>query len=149
LQQKLPLTGVTEGTAFISVANLDVDGRQIALPEGIKPIEYSGQQHVNGGLLLRFGGRHPDPVPEGKNMFYGISVSFDNLNPIILPREFSSRSKIKVLNMTSAYAVFNRIPISVEKVTAPFTPLKTSSFFNLDYWFRRLGISKSRSFIRN
>jgi hypothetical protein len=148
LQQKPPLTGVTEGMEFISVANLHGDKRQSALPEGIKPFEYSCQQHVNGGLI-RFGGRHPDPVPEGKNMFYGISVSFDNLNPIILPREFSSRSKIKVLNMTSAYAVFNRIPISVEKVTAPFTPLKTSSFFNLDYWFRRLGISKSRSFIRN
>jgi hypothetical protein len=51
----------------ISVANLDGDGGQSALPEGIKPIEYSGQQHI----------RHPDPVPEAENMFYGISVSFE------------------------------------------------------------------------
>jgi hypothetical protein len=99
--------------AHISVANVDCDGRQSALPEGIKPIEYSGQQHVNGGLLLRIDGRQPDPVPEGKNMFYGISVSFDNLNHNILPRESSSRSKIKMLNTTSAYAVFIRINISV------------------------------------
>jgi hypothetical protein len=85
---------------FISVANLHGDKRQSALPEGIKPFEYSCQQHVNGGLI-RFGGRHPDPVPEGKNMLWNFGF-LRNLNHNVLPREFSSRSKIKVLNITSA-----------------------------------------------
>jgi hypothetical protein len=45
---------------------------------------------------------------------------------MVRPNEYHSSIKTKVLNMTSAYAAFNRIPIATKEVLRPFKEGKMS-----------------------
>jgi hypothetical protein len=102
--------------------------------EGIS--EFGTQGDVFGGEFLRAGLNNKSLLPIQPGMYYGICLSFDNLNKMVRPKEYHSATKTKVLNMTSAYAVFNRIPIAVSEMLKPFTPKKMADL-DLHTWLLR------------
>jgi len=81
--------------------------------EGLSPLKVNRtQKFADKGLYFVQNKKTPQLNPE-EEKFYGVCFSFDNLNHNLIPRNFNSKSGVKTLNMTSAFAVFNRIPLPV------------------------------------
>jgi hypothetical protein len=97
------------------------------LPEGITPFLKSDmQRNAFGGERMVRASKENDSKVQKPGMYYGICLSFDNLNKMVRPKEYFSKSKTNVLNLTAAYAAFNRIPLPVDEVRSEFQQQKAS-----------------------
>jgi hypothetical protein len=98
------------------------------LPVGIRPLQdrMELQPGCSGGVYFKSSQLSNAELKFTKNgMYFGICFAFDNINQNLLPKEFSSMAKVRTLNMTSAFAVFNRIPIPVDDLNLDHKPTPT------------------------
>jgi len=65
--------------------------------------------------------------PHLRGKFHGISIVFDNINKRVLRHEYSSKQKVKDINMVSAIVCFNRISLPVEAVVKSQPPVSSMS----------------------
>jgi hypothetical protein len=109
------------------------------LPDGLRPFQerIELQPGCSGGVYFKTSQLSNADLKITKNdMFFGICFAFDNINQNLLPKEFSSMAKVRTLNMTSAFAVFNRIPIPVEDLNLDHKPTPTIGL-SMNSWLLR------------
>jgi len=104
--------------------------------DGILPLHSASSQHMACGgvyfvphLLKKL-----EPIPVQDGMFYGITFSFDNLNHNMVPHNFGAGTKVRTMNMTSAFAVYNRIPIEKKYMESPYKRRDVTSL-SINTWF--------------
>jgi len=92
----------------------------IDFPEGFTPLGQIVQQGSFGGQFFRASAGAQMKMNPLTGHYYSVTFSFDNLNKHVVPRHYSSATGTVVMNMTSAFATFSRIPI-------PWTELNSTS----------------------
>jgi len=105
------------------------------LPEGITPLGGVYQDGAVGGQLFKAGGalKAKKKFQQRSGSYYSLTFSFDNINKHVTPRHYNSESSTVVMNMTSAFATFSRIPLPWSELEAP-VDLKEFSSLALETW---------------
>jgi len=100
---------------------------KIDFPEGLTPLGQVIQEGAVGGQYFRASAGSQLKLKPISSHYYSVTFSFDNLNKHVVPRHYSSSTGTVVMNMTSAFATFSRIPISWKELTTPPQAAKFAS----------------------
>jgi len=92
--------------------------------EGMVPLGTVFQDGAGGGQYFRSTARVSDKFLIKSGFYYSVTFSFDNLNKSVIPRHYSSTTKTEVMNMTSAFVSFSRIPLRWNEMSSPHTRIK-------------------------